>query len=109
MEKQFKELRDLINTAAACTKPDDQTFQSLLVPFHSTIEAINRLKEANRKDRDWFTHLMVISEASTFVAWVLNVCFYPLSPVHPLSMPHRPSPDLTSQSARSKPCITETE
>ncbi|KAJ4469500.1 adenylate cyclase associated N terminal-domain-containing protein [Lentinula edodes] len=72
VEKQFKELRELINTAASCVKPDDPTFQSLLTPFHSTIEAINRLKEANRKDRDWFTHLMVISEASSFVAWVLN-------------------------------------
>ncbi|KAJ3726023.1 adenylate cyclase associated N terminal-domain-containing protein [Lentinula raphanica] len=72
VEKQFKELRELIRTAAACVQPDEQTFQSLLTPFHSTIEAINRLKEANRKDRDWFTHLMVVSEASSFVAWVLN-------------------------------------
>ncbi|KAF5391473.1 hypothetical protein D9757_001946 [Collybiopsis confluens] len=69
VEKQFKELRDLLNTAASCTKPDDPTFQSLLTPFNSTIEAINRLKEANRKDTDWFTHLMVVSEASPFVGW----------------------------------------
>ncbi|KAF9069812.1 adenylate cyclase associated N terminal-domain-containing protein [Rhodocollybia butyracea] len=72
VEKQFKELRELVNTAASCTKPDEQTFQSLLSPFHTTIEAINRLKEANRKDRDWFNHLMVICEASAFVGWVLN-------------------------------------
>ncbi|KAJ3786583.1 adenylate cyclase associated N terminal-domain-containing protein [Lentinula aff. detonsa] len=72
VEKQFTELRELIQTAAFCVKPDEQTFQSLLAPFHSTIEAINRLKEANRKDRAWFMHLMVVSEASPFVAWVLN-------------------------------------
>uniref|UniRef100_A0A0W0F912 Adenylyl cyclase-associated protein n=1 Tax=Moniliophthora roreri TaxID=221103 RepID=A0A0W0F912_MONRR len=72
VEQEFKDLRDLLLTAAACSKPDEKGLESLLAPFESTIEAISRIKEANRKDTGWFSHVMVIGEGAPFVAWVLN-------------------------------------
>ncbi|KAF5365719.1 hypothetical protein D9758_003279 [Tetrapyrgos nigripes] len=72
VEKQYQEMRTLLATAAACTKPDEKTLETTLAPFNATIEAISHTKEANRKDRDWFTHLMVIAEYAPFVAWVLQ-------------------------------------
>jgi len=73
VEKQHQELRSLLATAAACTKPDGKAFENLLAPLNTSVEAISRAKEANRKDRDWFNHITVIGESAAFVAWVLNV------------------------------------
>ncbi|KAK7467074.1 suppressor of rasval19 [Stygiomarasmius scandens] len=72
VEKQHQELRSLLATAAACTKPDGKAFENLLAPLNTSVEAISRAKEANRKDRDWFNHITVIGESAAFVAWVLN-------------------------------------
>ncbi len=41
-------------------------------PFSADVEAISRLKEANRKDRDWYTHLTVIAEGAIIVGWVIQ-------------------------------------
>lgn len=63
-------MRAFIKMAAACKKPDTKSFSALLVPLQAGIEAITRLKEANRKDRDWFTHLSVVAEGGPIVGWV---------------------------------------
>jgi hypothetical protein len=47
--------------------------ERLLQPLRHTIEAITKLKENGRPNRDWFTHLSVIAEGAPFVGWVLNV------------------------------------
>jgi adenylyl cyclase-associated protein len=73
VEKQFKELRGFINLSSSCQKPEQKTIENLLTPLHGSIEAISRAKEANRRDRDWFTHLSFIGEAAASVGWVVTV------------------------------------
>lgn len=63
-------MRTLIKMATLCKKPAPQSFNTLLAPLQSGIENITKLKEANRKDRDWFTHLSVIAEGAPFAGWV---------------------------------------
>ncbi|KAI0948560.1 hypothetical protein AcV7_010454 [Taiwanofungus camphoratus] len=70
LEKEFKDLRELLLVAANCKKPDQKGFEKLLAPLQKDIEAISRLKEANRKDRDWFTHLSTVAEGGTCVGWI---------------------------------------
>ncbi|KAJ8078711.1 suppressor of rasval19 [Marasmius tenuissimus] len=72
VEQQFKDLRDLLLTASACSKPDDKGLVEALAPIQGTIESINRMKEANRKDRDWFSHVMVVGEGAQFIVWVVQ-------------------------------------
>ncbi|KAL0580251.1 suppressor of rasval19 [Marasmius crinis-equi] len=72
VEQQFKDLRDLLLTASACTKPDDKGLKEILAPIYGNIEAISRMKEGGRKDRDWFAHLMVIGEGAPSVGWVIQ-------------------------------------
>lgn len=73
LEKEFKDLRELLLVAANCKKPDQKGFEKLLAPLQKDIEAISRLKEANRKDRDWFTHLSTVAEGGTCVGWITIV------------------------------------
>ncbi|EPQ58427.1 cyclase-associated protein [Gloeophyllum trabeum ATCC 11539] len=70
VEKMFKDLREVILAASACKKPDQQAFGELLGPLQGDIEAITRLKEANRKDREWFNHLSTVAEGAPCVGWV---------------------------------------
>ncbi|OCH90293.1 cyclase-associated protein [Obba rivulosa] len=70
VEKEFLDLRSLLLLAAASKKPDQATFAKILEPLQKDIEAITRAKEANRKDRDWFTHLSTVAEGGTCVGWV---------------------------------------
>ncbi|GBE82618.1 Adenylyl cyclase-associated protein [Sparassis crispa] len=70
LEKEFADLRDLLLVAASCKKPDQKAFETLLAPLQKDIEAISRAKEANRKDRDWFTHLSTVAEGAPCVGWV---------------------------------------
>ncbi|GLB35392.1 putative cyclase-associated protein [Lyophyllum shimeji] len=72
VEKQFKDLRDLIHLSASCQKPDQKTIENLLTPLQNGIEVITRAKEANRKERDWFTHISFLGEAGPHVGWVVN-------------------------------------
>jgi hypothetical protein len=37
------------------------------------MEAISRAKEANRRDRDWYSHLTVVAEGAPVIGWVVNV------------------------------------
>jgi adenylyl cyclase-associated protein len=59
--------------AALCQKPEQKVFEGLLAPLQADIEAIIRLKEASRKDRDWFTHLSTVAEGAPCVGWVTVV------------------------------------
>ncbi|KAI0668519.1 adenylate cyclase associated N terminal-domain-containing protein [Trametes maxima] len=70
VEQEFKDLRELILTAATCKKPDQAEYEKLLVPLQKDIEAITRAKEANRKDREWFNHLSTVAEGAPCVGWV---------------------------------------
>jgi adenylyl cyclase-associated protein len=59
--------------AAFCQKPDQSAYESLLIPLQATVEAISRSKEANRKERDWFTHLSAVAEGASWAFWVAVV------------------------------------
>jgi len=73
MEKQYQFMRETIVTANACKKPDAKTFETVLLPkVQASAETLSRFKEANRKERDWFTHLTVLAEAAPVVGWVAN-------------------------------------
>ncbi|KAK1232264.1 suppressor of rasval19 [Marasmius sp. AFHP31] len=56
VEQQFKDLRGLLLTASACSKPDEKGLMEFIAPIQGTTESINRMKEAS-KDRDWLTHI----------------------------------------------------
>ena len=73
MEKEFKDLRELLLVAALCKKPDQSGFEKLLAPLQKDIEAITRAKENNRKEREWFTHMSTVAEGATCVGWVTIV------------------------------------
>ncbi|OBZ75884.1 Adenylyl cyclase-associated protein [Grifola frondosa] len=70
VNQEFRDLRSLLLIAASCNKPDQAGLEKLLAPLQKDIEAISRAKEANRKDRDWFSHLSTIAEGGTCVGWV---------------------------------------
>ncbi|KAF5386785.1 hypothetical protein D9615_001875 [Tricholomella constricta] len=72
IEKQFKDLRGFIHLSATCQKPDQKVIESLLTPLQAGIEVIMSAKEANRKERDWFTHITFLGEAGTHVGWVVS-------------------------------------
>ena len=73
MQKQFDILGDFLKVAASCQKPDQKTLEGLLSPFPQSMEAISRAKEANRRDRDWYSHLTVVAEGAPVIGWVVNV------------------------------------
>ena len=58
---------------AACQMPDQKTLESLVTPLANSIEAISRAKESYRRDRDWFSHLTLLSEGAPVVGWVVSV------------------------------------
>lgn len=70
----------MILMASLCQKPDQKTWGEALSPLQAYIESITRLKEANRKDRNWFTHMSTISEGAPVVGWITVVCFPPAFP-----------------------------
>ena len=73
VEKLLTDLRAFLLAAAHCQKPDQQALNTLLTPLQADIEAVSRLKEANRKDREWFTHLSTVAEGAPCVGWVTVV------------------------------------
>jgi adenylyl cyclase-associated protein len=90
VEKEFTDLRALLLLASSCQKPDDAGFGDLLGPLQKDILAITKLKEANRKDREWFTHLSTIAEGAPCAGWVTVVSSHVLSSSLQLLI-HRPS------------------
>ncbi|KDQ59424.1 hypothetical protein JAAARDRAFT_32984 [Jaapia argillacea MUCL 33604] len=70
VEKMFSDLRSVLLAANSCRKPDQSAFTSFLAPLLADIEAITRLKETYRKDRDWFTHLSAVAEGAPCVGWI---------------------------------------
>jgi adenylyl cyclase-associated protein len=73
VDKLFIDLRALVLAAALCQKPDEQGLRHFLNPLQADIEAVTRLKEASRKDREWFTHLSTVAEGAPCVGWVTVV------------------------------------
>jgi adenylyl cyclase-associated protein len=73
VEKEFNDLRALIHVAASCQKPDQKVFEELLNPLEADIKAVTRVKDDNRKDRDWFTHLSTVAEGAPCIGWVAAV------------------------------------
>jgi len=69
-EEMFGQLRRVLVVAGACKKPDQKSFSELLTPLQASIEKIVRLKEANRKERDWFNHFSAIAEGAPAVGWI---------------------------------------
>ena len=57
----------------SCQKPNQQDLQDLLLPLQKAIEAFNKAKDTNRRDRESFGHLQFASEAAVAVGWVVNV------------------------------------
>lgn len=43
-----------------------------MTPLSADVAAITHLKDANRKDKDWWTHLTVISEGAIVIGWVVQ-------------------------------------
>ncbi|CAA7265404.1 unnamed protein product [Cyclocybe aegerita] len=72
VQKQFDILYDFLKLSASCQKPDQRTLEALLAPFPQSIEAVSRAKEANRRDRDWFSHLSFLGEGAPVIGWVVN-------------------------------------
>lgn len=62
--------------AGACKKPDQKAFSELLTPLQASIEKVVRLKESNRKDRDWFNHLSAVASGAPAVGWITIVSRY---------------------------------
>lgn len=81
MQKQYDTLFDFLKRVAACQMPDQKTLESLVTPLAGSIEAISRAKEAHRRDRDWFSHLTLLSEGAPVIGWVVSVSVlvYPTS------------------------------
>ena len=59
--------------AGACQKPDAKAIEQLRIPLQKDIEAVQRCKEANRKERDWLNHLTVLAEGAPCIGWVVQV------------------------------------
>ncbi|CAE6369052.1 unnamed protein product [Rhizoctonia solani] len=66
----FRNLRDLIQCAAASTKPSDATFMSMLGPLQSEITAVNHIKDKYRKEREFGNHFSTLSEGVPAIGWV---------------------------------------
>ena len=70
--------------------------EELLSPLEADIKAIIRVKDDNRKDRDWFTHLSTIAEGAPCIGWVAAVsysieCIYGFQSNYPIAKP-KPGP-----------------
>jgi len=69
----FADLRGVLLVASSCQKPDQKAFGELLGPLQASIETITRLKDSNRKEREWFNHLSTVAAGAPCVGWVTVV------------------------------------
>ena len=60
----------------------DLSEEGLLNPLQADIEAIARLKQPTRKDRDWVNHLTTVAEGAPCVGWVTVVSYFCCESVH---------------------------
>lgn len=91
----------MLLTAAACQKPDDITFATLISEFEPTIAAITRLRESNRKDIAWSNHLAALSDGAPTLGWVAMVLFPSGCVLHGAhDLPHSPLQDLILSDSR---------
>lgn len=92
VQKQFTDLRTLLVIVGHSSKPDQKTLETLVAPFEPTMQLIARLKEDNRKDRDWYNHLAVLADGAPSLGWVINVSFCWLLPSYSVQFSLRPAP-----------------
>lgn len=76
VSKEYAELRNFLVLEGSCQKPDPKVFEELLEPIQKSIEAFNKSKDSNRRERETFGHLQFASEAADAVAWVIKVCIF---------------------------------
>ncbi|KAF9452284.1 adenylyl cyclase-associated protein [Macrolepiota fuliginosa MF-IS2] len=72
VSREYEELRNFLVIAGACQKPDQKTLEDMLLPIQKSIEAFNKSKDSNRRERESFGHLQFASEAAVAVGWVVN-------------------------------------
>ncbi|EIN07817.1 hypothetical protein PUNSTDRAFT_103929 [Punctularia strigosozonata HHB-11173 SS5] len=73
VEALFRELRGLIALAAACQRPADAaTLQPLLRPLAESMQAVEHVKEANFKNREFALHFTVLSDGTQAMQWVME-------------------------------------
>ncbi|KAF8188369.1 cyclase-associated protein [Pholiota molesta] len=72
VQKEFETLGTFLKVVAACQKPDQKALEAVLAPFPAAIEAVSRAKEANRRDREWLSHLTLLGEGAPVIGWVVN-------------------------------------
>jgi hypothetical protein len=96
VERLYTNLGGIVRIAATCKKPDQAAFAELLSDLQGDIEAITTIKDSNRKERDWFTHLSFVAEGSPAVAWITVVLLF--HGVPKLPMAHG---DVTGKQART--------
>jgi adenylyl cyclase-associated protein len=61
----------IIRTASICRKPEEEAaVGELMVDILKDIDAIVHIKDSNRKERDWFNHMSMLSDGSPAVGWV---------------------------------------
>lgn len=87
LEKEFIDLREVLVIAGACKNPDQAEFEKLLGPLQKDIETITRMKEANRKDREWWDHLSAVAAGAPSVGWITVVSQIVLHATGALAVP----------------------
>lgn len=64
------EIRKLINIAAQAKQPAPEKLMDLVKPIGAIAKQVKDLRENNRKDKQW-EHLSTLSEAVSYVNWVV--------------------------------------
>jgi len=64
------EIRKLINLASQAKQPSVEKLKDLLAPIAAIAKQVKDLRENNRKDKQW-EHLSTLSEAVSYVNWVV--------------------------------------
>ncbi|PWN47477.1 hypothetical protein IE53DRAFT_321156 [Violaceomyces palustris] len=70
----FQEQRNLVQTAAACTKPSGgistPAFAGLIKPLQASLMAVTEIRDKNRGDKQYFNHLSTVSEGIPAAGWI---------------------------------------
>jgi len=70
LSKANDEIRKLINVAAQAKQPTPEKLISLVKPLSEIAKQVKDLRENNRRDKQW-EHLSTLSEAVTYINWVV--------------------------------------
>ncbi|KAG8863878.1 hypothetical protein FRC20_010512 [Serendipita sp. 405] len=66
----FQKTRSVLLCATACMKPSDTDFAALMAPIHATFNAVTKIKDESRSNREWSLHFQTISDGAGCVGWV---------------------------------------